>query len=84
MDMKHLKLLEAVKTWVNKNMDPVTKLVKVVYNRGPNNSGCNLFGSGPYYMEKYYLLQDENIGLENRDFGSVVDINPSELLNSGI
>jgi len=82
--MKHLKLLEAVKTGVNKNMETSTKLVKVVYNGVPMIAVAICFASGPYYMEKYYLLQDENMGLENKDFDSVTDIDPSELLNSGI
>lgn len=75
-------MLEPTKTGVKKSISQSTRMVKITYNGISMLAVAISFVSGAYYMEKYYLLQDGNIGLEYGDFDSIVGMNPSELFNS--
>jgi len=64
---------------VNNSNGTTLRLVRVKYE-GSNHIALAIgFGSGPYYMEKYYLL-DGSLSYENGDFSNVKEMDPKELL----
>jgi hypothetical protein len=87
-NLKHLKTFEGIKiseaseTVVNKNMDPSVSISKVKYHGEEHYALSIGFASGPYYMEKYYLI--DKTYFEYNDFDEVErKVSPTELLIDG-
>jgi len=75
--MKHIKKFN--ENVLNKNSDTALKIVEVDYNGKKMKAISIGFASGPYYTEKYFLLDSEE-GFDNPDFDSVTQIDPKDLL----
>jgi CRISPR/Cas system CSM-associated protein Csm5 (group 7 of RAMP superfamily) len=66
---------------VNKSSKTSTRLVEVEYNGEKMKAVAIGYGSGPYFKEVYYLLDD--IQYENNYFDNVKEIDGSDLIVGG-
>jgi len=66
---------------VNKGTKTSTRLVEVDYNGQKMKAVAIGYGSGPYFKEVYYLLDE--IQYENDYFDNIKEIDPSDLIVSG-
>lgn len=80
--MKHIKnfSIDISEEVTNQNSETALRIVSVKYNGKPMNAVAIGYGSGPYYMEKYYILED--IPYDSSDFESIEEINPTDILKS--
>jgi len=66
---------------VNKSSKTSTRLVEVEYNGEKMKAVAIGYGSGPYFKEVYYLLDD--IQYENNYFDNITEIDGSDLIVGG-
>ena len=80
--MKHIRNFNSSisEEVMNKNSENALRIVSVKYNGKPMNAVAIGYGSGPYYMEKYYILED--IPYDSSDFESIEEINPADILKN--
>ena len=80
--MKHIRIFDSVlsEDVVNTNTNSELRLVSVKYGDKIMKAVAIGYGSGPYYMEKYYIIED--IPYDSADFENVETIDPIDLIKS--
>jgi hypothetical protein len=85
--MKHIKSFEINskdaflnEEVINKDTKTALRLVSVKYDGKSMNAIAIGYGSGPYYMEKYFIL--EEIPYDYDNFENVEEIDPEILIKN--
>ena len=65
---------------INTKSNTSLRLVSVSYGGKKMNAVAIGYGQGPYFTEKYFLLDGNDY--ENGDFEEVVSLDPSEILKN--
>lgn len=65
---------------MNNNSNISLRTVLVTYEGKPMNALAIGYASGPYFMEKYYILED--IPYDSSDFEEIEEIKPEEIIKN--
>jgi len=81
-DMKHIQKFNStlLEDAMNKNTNTSLRTVLVTYEGKEMKALAIGYGSGPYFVEKYYILEDTPY--DTTDFDDVKEINPEEIIKN--